>query len=121
MSKRMVLLTLFLAGAAGAAGATGAPRRTPEVLAKGKAAFNTYCASCHGESGVGDGAAAAALASKPRNFRKDTFKQGAKVTQVFDTIGKGVANTPMAPFAYLAEDDRWALSYWVLELKAGKK
>lgn len=118
MSKTLALLTLFLAGAASA---TTAPKRSPELLQKGKASFNTYCASCHGESGVGDGAAAAALAAKPRNFKKDTFKQGAKVTQVFETIGKGVPNTPMAPFAYLSEEDRWALSYWVLELKAGKK
>ena len=118
MGKVLLVISFLLVGAAEAA---TAPKRTPELLAKGKAAFNTYCASCHGERGVGDGAAAAALASKPRNFAKDKFKQGAKVAQVFETIGKGVPNTPMAPFAYLSEDDRWALSYWVLELKAGKK
>ena len=113
MTHTLLLASILLASAA--------PKRTPALLEKGKASFGTYCASCHGASGAGDGVAAASLASKPRNFHKDSFKQGAKVTQVFDTIGKGVPNTPMAPFAYLSEDERWALSYWVLELKAGKK
>ncbi len=113
MTQTLLLISALLVAAP--------PKRTPEVLEKGKASFNTYCASCHGATGAGDGAAAASLAAKPRNFHKDKFKQGSKLPQVFETIGKGVPNTPMAPFAYLSEDERWALSYWVLELKAGKK
>ncbi len=117
MSIKFLLVSALAAGAAFAA---TTPKRSPELLEKGKASFGTYCASCHGASGAGDGVAAAALASKPRNFSKDKFKQGAKVNQVFETIAKGVPNTPMAPFAYLGEDERWALAYWVLELKSGK-
>ena len=30
--------------------------------------FKTYCSTCHGESGKGDGVAAAALNTKPRDF-----------------------------------------------------
>ena len=37
--------------------------------AAGAAAFKTYCASCHGESGAGDGPAAAALRSPPPDLR----------------------------------------------------
>ena len=33
-------------------------------LAKGKEAYNINCASCHGETGAGDGIAAASLISK---------------------------------------------------------
>ena len=117
MPRKILLMSVLVAGTALAA---VPPKKSPELLDKGKAAFGTYCASCHGDSGVGDGAAAATLASKPRNFKKDAFKQGSKVNQIFDSVSKGVPNTPMAPFAYLSEDDRWALSYWVLELKSGK-
>jgi mono/diheme cytochrome c family protein len=37
-------------------------------VAAGKAKFQQLCASCHGATGKGDGAAAAALNPKPRNF-----------------------------------------------------
>lgn len=37
-------------------------------VAKGQAKFKELCASCHGEGGKGDGAAAAALNPKPANF-----------------------------------------------------
>jgi mono/diheme cytochrome c family protein len=36
--------------------------------------FATYCVSCHGPSGTGDGPLAASLATKPRNFRAGEFK-----------------------------------------------
>lgn len=39
----------------------------PDVAA-GKAKFQAMCASCHGTSGKGDSAAAAAFNPKPRNF-----------------------------------------------------
>jgi len=37
--------------------------------AAGAAAFKTHCASCHGQSGGGDGPAAAALRSPPPDLR----------------------------------------------------
>lgn len=107
---------LWAAGAAAAA----PPRKTAEIVAKGKASFEINCASCHGAKGLGDGAAAAALDPKPRNLVTGTFKQGAKPEQVFATLGKGVAGTAMAPFGHLAEEERWALAYYVVELRGAK-
>lgn len=39
----------------------------------GKTKFQQLCASCHGVSGKGDGAASAALKPKPRNFSDATY------------------------------------------------
>jgi cytochrome c oxidase cbb3-type subunit 3 len=37
-------------------------------LADAKQNYQAFCAKCHGESGKGDGASAATLATKPRDF-----------------------------------------------------
>jgi len=37
-------------------------------LAAAKASFTTFCVKCHGDSGKGDGSAAATLKTKPRDF-----------------------------------------------------
>jgi mono/diheme cytochrome c family protein len=97
--------------------AAAPPAKTKEVLDKGRTSFMTNCMACHGEKGAGDGPGAAALNPKPRNYAKDPFKQGDKLEDIFATLGKGVPNTPMVAFGHLPEDERWALAYWVLELK----
>jgi mono/diheme cytochrome c family protein len=49
--------------------AKGAKTASAKVdLVKGKKVFETYCFTCHGSTGMGDGVAAAALNPKPRNF-----------------------------------------------------
>ncbi len=94
-----------------------APASSKALLDKGKASFATNCAACHGDKGHGDGPAAVALNPKPRNYSVDPFKQGDKVEDVFKTLGTGVPNTAMVSFGHLPEEERWALAYWVLELK----
>ena len=99
----------------------GAPAKDQALLDKGKAAFAINCVPCHGEKGDGTGPAAVALNPKPRNFAKDPFKQGEKVEDVFKTLAEGVKGTPMVGFGHLPEADRWALAYWVLDLKGAGK
>jgi mono/diheme cytochrome c family protein len=53
--------------------------------AAGKTLFTTNCASCHGDSGKGDGPVGAALQPPPRDFTKAEFK--------FDTDGDGKPGT----------------------------
>ena len=100
----------LLAGAA-------APRRSPEMLARGKATYAIYCIACHGETGAGDGPVAPTLNPRPRNFSTEPFKQGAKVQQIFATLGKGVPGTAMVKFTNLSDDERWALAWYVLDLR----
>jgi mono/diheme cytochrome c family protein len=113
-------LGFLVAFAAAAAPARKPPKRTPGLIEQGKATYGIYCVACHGERGAGDGSAAARLNQRPRNFATDKFRQGDGVTQIFETLGKGVPGTPMVKYTNLSEDDRWALAWYVLDLKAGK-
>jgi len=115
---------LGMSGTALSAGKIKAP--SPEQLEKGKGLFTVNCVPCHGEKGDGSGPAAVALNPKPRNFAKEPFKQGTKPDEVFKSISTGVKDTPMVGFAHLSEEDRWALTHWVLTMvpqsgKAGGK
>lgn len=107
----VVLLTAGLAGAAPKAG--HGPGGSPEMVAKGKALYGTFCVVCHGEKGDGNGPAGVALNPKPRNFSTDPFKQGSRPPDIFATLGTGVPGTPMVAFAQLTEEDRWALAHYV--------
>ncbi len=118
-SIRFAISAAALLWATGAVAA--APKKTAELVARGKASYEMNCASCHGDKGLGDGVAGAALQPKPRNLVADKFKQGTKAEQVFATIAKGVDGTTMVPFGFLPEDERWALAYYVLELRGAKK
>jgi cytochrome c553 len=67
--------TILLVGAlsAGAVafscgGGSEAVKVSPEAMAEAQAKFDTLCSTCHGKTGVGDGASAAALNPKPRNY-----------------------------------------------------
>jgi mono/diheme cytochrome c family protein len=56
-----------------AAGDAGARRERPQgrsaaPAADGRELFRTYCASCHGASGVGNGPAAAAMRRRPADL-----------------------------------------------------
>jgi high-affinity iron transporter len=116
----------FLAAAAAAllAGpALAAPPKTPELVAKGKSSYDVNCAACHGASGRGDGVAASSLNPKPRNLATGKLDHGVSPDQIFATLQKGVPGTGMVPFAHLPEEERWAITYYVLDLrgKASKK
>ncbi|MBM3460987.1 MAG: cytochrome c [Armatimonadetes bacterium] len=95
---------------------------TPENLAKGKELFLKNCATCHGDTGTGDGPAGAALDPKPRNFSTESFKFGGEDWQLMRTIMDG-APQPSGMVGWdgrLDEKDAWTLINYVKALKAGK-
>jgi mono/diheme cytochrome c family protein len=53
-----------------------APAERSQPIASGKEAFVEYCASCHGETGGGDGPAAGALSKPPADLRRIAARRG---------------------------------------------
>lgn len=91
-----------------------------ELMAHGKTVYAAQCATCHGAAGKGDGAAAAALTPKPRNFTSGEWTRGGTPSQVYTTISKGSPGTAMPPFDTLSAKDRWALAHYVRSLSPTK-
>ncbi len=88
---------------------------TPELLAHGKAVFETNCVTCHGAQGKGDGPAGSAFNPRPRNFTEEPgWKNGRKPTQIFATLKNGLGSMPS--FASLPLDDRWGVVHYVASL-----
>jgi cbb3-type cytochrome c oxidase subunit III len=63
-------------------------------LSEGKKIYDMNCATCHGSKGAGDGAAAAGLNPKPRNFTEGKFKYGSTDKDLFNLISKGKGPMP---------------------------
>jgi len=97
--------TLLIA-ACGGGGADSGPSAT--VKAAGEEVFKTTCSPCHGDTGVGDGLAAANLDPKPRNYTDKTWQDSVTDQEIKDVISKGgeangLSNT-MAAYGHLTED-----------------
>ncbi|HET7537110.1 MAG TPA: cbb3-type cytochrome c oxidase subunit II [Candidatus Didemnitutus sp.] len=82
--------------------------------------FVQWCASCHGESGHGDGPAAAQLSIRPRSLATDPWRYqptetdaGAERQALARTIKFGVPGTAMAGREYLSDADVLALATYV--------
>lgn len=70
----LVALTLF-AGAAQAQRIERAPMKRTQA-SDGPGMYNSYCAACHGVSGVGDGPAAKALTKAPADLTRIAARNG---------------------------------------------
>ena len=82
---------------------------TEESIQAGTELFATTCAVCHGESGAGDGAAAAGLDPKPANLAESHVQDNTDGA-LFWIISKGREGTAMPPWeAIYSDDDRWHL------------
>lgn len=65
--------------------------------AKGAETYKLYCLPCHGEKGMGDGVAAAALNPKPRNFTDKALMATIPDKEVFTAIKEGGAAVGKSP------------------------
>ncbi len=75
---------------------------TEQSVQMGRSVYVESCASCHGESGAGDGPEAGFIAQTPTNLILDTpvHSDG----ELFDVIKGGIPGTPMRSTAGLLDD-----------------
>lgn len=92
-------------------------------LLHGVSVYQARCAGCHGDSGDGDGPAAAHMVPRPRDYRRGIFKftstpYGAKPLRadLIRTIRHGARGTSMPAFAFMSEEDMQAVVDYVLVL-----
>ena len=93
---------------------SAAPRKREKAsLDLGKAFFVATCATCHGDTGAGNGPAAGALAPAPTNFH---LKRPTE-ERAWDVLENGVPGTAMPPWRnQLSVDQRRALVDFVRSL-----
>lgn len=86
----------------------------------GRQLFETHCQMCHGETGMGDGPAAVALAVPPRDLTGRPYKNGCGPGAIVQTLRTGFPSSGMPSFSEaLSQDELWALARYVRSLQSG--
>ena len=84
----------------GAGGAGTGRLSAVQTAEQAQAMFKTVCATCHGESGRGDGPGAAALSPKPRNYTDKAWQASVtdeEIRQIIVQGGAAVGKSPSMP------------------------
>lgn len=90
------------------------------IVEYGAKPYQINCALCHGDKGLGDGAAGAALNPKPRNLVEGKWTQGIGKIAHFNVLTKGIPGTSMAAYAHFKAADRWALVQYIESITENK-
>ena len=89
---------------------------SPDVLKKGEALYNSFCASCHGRGGLGDGPDVDRhdRANRPANLTLSGNPEGV----VFYKIWNGRQAPKMPAFkSQLTKADTWAVVTYVMSMR----
>jgi mono/diheme cytochrome c family protein len=88
---------------------------TPELLARGRTEFQTFCAPCHGRVGRGDGMVVQRGFRKPPTYHSDRLRES-PVGYYFDVISNGFG--AMSDYAaQVSVPDRWAIVAYIRALQ----
>jgi mono/diheme cytochrome c family protein len=82
------------------------------LVKQGQGIYNQNCAMCHGDSGAGDGPAAASLNPRPKDFTRRVFR----TSYLKDILAKGVEGSGMPPFPQFDETSVAAISAYMTSL-----
>lgn len=94
------------------------PTKEPSP-ADGAKLYQSYCASCHGATGKGDGAAAGTLQPRPIDFTNYDRAKLRTIDGLYNTIANGVAGTSMQGYSeQLDEDQMWSLAFYTSQMYA---
>jgi len=91
-----------------------------DAVAAGKEIFTQNCVTCHGEKGLGDGAAAAALDPKPANLQNASQVAGDIYMHWVISEGGAAAGFSPSMASYkstLSDDDIWKVITYIKTLK----
>ncbi len=92
----------------------GANAMSPQKVIEAQEMYNTYCATCHGKTGNGDGSLGAGLPIKPADFHSKMVKDQ-KDGALFWKLGEGRGAMPSYKQT-LSEEKRWQLIAYVRQL-----
>lgn len=87
-----------------------APAKAPD-LAGGAALYSARCASCHGDTGHGDGPAGVGQEPAPRDFHDREAMAVRSPFGLYNTITLGVPGTTMLAYSALSDEERWTLAF----------
>lgn len=112
------IIGLFLALLAPAALASAQMKGDPKA---GKTKYDANCIGCHGATGKGDGAAAAALNPKPQDHTNGKIMNALSDKYLFDIIKNGGAAVKKAPFMpasnkKLSDQEIWDIVAYIRSL-----
>lgn len=88
-----------------------------ESIQQGKDFFEKNCAVCHGESGEGNGPAAASMPTLPANLLDKKHSAIYGPGEKYWIIGNGTGKTGMPGFSQIGPLDRWHLINYILYLQ----
>lgn len=87
---------------------------TSDILNRGKIFYESNCASCHGEKGLGDGVAGVVMNPKPRNFTvNDGWINGRKFSEMYKTLQEGLVKSGMPAFNHVNPEDLIATIHYI--------
>ncbi len=96
------------------------PKPDEGSVARGKALYLKTCASCHGNTGKGDGVQEQkdefGLPIRPRDFTRGIFKGGRDRDQLYARIMLGVPGTPMPASPQLKPSEAGDMINYILSL-----
>jgi len=86
----------------------------PTILMESEILYNTYCVSCHGKTGLGDGAPGITFTIKPASFH-DKAVTDQKDGAIFWKLSEGRGLMPSYG-QILSDEKRWALVAYIRKL-----
>jgi len=91
---------------------------SPAARERGRQAYATYCAICHGTAADGQGARRSAFTQPPRDFTDQAWRQSVTPEAVFAKIRDGVPGTAMPAWRSLGDETVADLTAYVLSVSA---
>lgn len=90
-----------------------------DLLEKGRAFYNSNCASCHGDNGKGDGPAGIIMNPKPRDFTSNEgWINGRKISEMYKTLQEGILKSGMPAYNHVNPEELFAVIHYIRTFSA---